>query len=71
MKTNQQEFDVKGISYIIRSAMDKDAKSLSEIRVQIDGETENLDREQGEAFIDTPGFERLIETDTRNSRNLF
>ncbi|MBE0337263.1 GNAT family N-acetyltransferase [Paenibacillus sp. 23TSA30-6] len=46
-------------------------KSLSEIRLQIDGETENLDREQGEAFIDTPGFERLIETDTRNSRNLF
>ncbi len=62
---------MKGISFIIRPALDKDAKSLSEIRLQIDGETENLDREQGEAFIGTPGFERLIETDIRNSRNLF
>lgn len=71
MKTNQKEFSVNGISYIIRSAINKDARDLSEIRLQIDGETQNLDREKGEAFIDIPGFEKLIETDTQNERNLF
>ena len=71
MKINQKEFSVNGISYIIRSAINKDAKDLSEIRLQIDGETQNLDREKGEAFIDIPGFEKLIETDTQNKRNLF
>jgi len=71
VKINQKEFSVNGISYIIRSAINKDAKDLSEIRLQIDGETQNLDREKGEAFIDIPGFEKLIETDTQNKRNLF
>ncbi|KEO76809.1 GNAT family N-acetyltransferase [Paenibacillus sp. FSL M8-0228] len=71
MKINQQEFDVQGMRYTVRSAMIQDAKNLSEIRLLIDGETENLDREKGEAFISTSGFEQLIETDTENNRNLF
>ena len=71
MIINKQEFYVNGINYIIRSAMEKDAKELSELRLQIDGETENLDREKGEAFIDTLGFEKLIRTDTESSCNLF
>ncbi|WP_410512250.1 GNAT family N-acetyltransferase [Paenibacillus sp. BR2-3] len=71
MKINNKEFYVNGINYTVRSAIGKDAQDLSELRVQIDGETENLDREQGEAFIDGPGFEQMIETDTENSRNLF
>ncbi|MRN55639.1 GNAT family N-acetyltransferase [Paenibacillus monticola] len=71
MQINKQEFRANGLSYTIRSAIDKDAKELSDIRLQIDGETENLDREQGEAYIDTPGFEEIIRTDTQNSRNLF
>ncbi len=33
-------------------------------------ETENLDREQGQAFIDTSGFEHIIQTDTVKPRNL-
>jgi RimJ/RimL family protein N-acetyltransferase len=41
------------------------------LRLQIDGETENLDRERGESFIDVAGFERLIHTDTVSARNLF
>lgn len=42
---NSQEFNVNGISYTIRQAMINDAKELSKVRLQIDGETENLDRE--------------------------
>jgi ribosomal protein S18 acetylase RimI-like enzyme len=49
----------------------EDAKSLSEVRLQIDGETENLDREKGEAYIDESGFKQIIKDDTESSRNLF
>ncbi|AKG34615.1 GNAT family N-acetyltransferase [Paenibacillus durus] len=71
MQINPQEFSVNGLGYTIRSAVAYDAPALSEIRVRIDGETENLDREPGEAFIDTPGFEQMIRTDTESRRNLF
>ncbi|WP_313804988.1 GNAT family N-acetyltransferase [Cytobacillus sp.] len=71
MLTIKQEIEVRGINYIIRSATIKDAQELSDLRVQIDGETENLDREKGEGFIDAAGFEQLIQTDTENSKNLF
>ncbi|UOR12805.1 GNAT family N-acetyltransferase [Halobacillus amylolyticus] len=71
MIINKRDFYVKGINYTVRSAIDRDAKELSALRLQIDGETENLDREKGEAFIDIPGFEQIIKTDTEHSRNLF
>jgi RimJ/RimL family protein N-acetyltransferase len=71
MIINKKEFYVNGINYTVRSAIDKDAKDLSELRLQIDGETENLDREKGEAFIDISGFEQIIKTDTEKPRNLF
>lgn len=71
MKVNQREFSVNGVCYTIRPAMNKDAKNLSEVRLQIDGETQNLDREKGEAYIDTPSFEKLIKTDTEHQRNHF
>lgn len=71
MIITSQEYNVNGRAYTIRSAVEKDALALSDVRLQIDGETENLDREQGEAFIDTPGFEQIIKTDTENPRNLF
>jgi ribosomal protein S18 acetylase RimI-like enzyme len=71
MKTSKREFYVKGIRYSIRSAVPKDALHLSEVRLQIDGETENMDRERGEAFIDKLGFEKLIKTDDEHPRKLF
>ncbi|MFD1775035.1 GNAT family N-acetyltransferase [Paenibacillus rhizophilus] len=71
MKIEEQKFKVNGLSYTVRSALVQDAKSLSEIRVQIDGETENLDRERGEGFIDAPGFEQIIKADTESRVNLF
>ncbi|SFF00733.1 Protein N-acetyltransferase, RimJ/RimL family [Bacillus sp. OV194] len=71
MIVSKKEFHVKGLDYTIRSAMDEDAKELSDLRVQIDGETENLDREKGEAFIDASGFEQIIQTDRENKTSLF
>lgn len=71
MIITNQEFYANGINYTIRSAIAKDAKELTDVRVKIDGETDNLDREQGEAFIDTAGFEQIIHTDIEQPRNLF
>lgn len=71
MKINQQEFNAKGMTYIIRTAIHKDAQFLSAIRLQIDGETQNLDREKGEDFINVTGFEQLIKADTAHNCNLF
>lgn len=71
MIIDQQIFSVRGIQYIIRSAIPTEAEALSKLRVQIDGETENLDREPGEAFIDELGFKELIQTDSKEPRNLF
>lgn len=71
MIIHHQDFNVKELNYTIRSAVERDAKNLSELRLQIDGETENMDREKGEAFIDQAGFEKIIETDTNHPRNLF
>ncbi|MEH7351345.1 GNAT family N-acetyltransferase [Gottfriedia acidiceleris] len=71
MKIQPQKFMENGLQYIIRRAVLTDAKQLSSLRVQIDGETENLDREAGEAFIDPNGFEQLIISDTETIKNLF
>lgn len=71
MKIGNCEVEVQGLNYTIRSAEDKDAAELSRLRLQIDGETENLDRVQGEGFIDASGFKQLIRADTDDSRNLF
>ena len=68
---NIQEFIVDGLPICIRPAESEDAAALSPLRVQIDGETENMDREPGEAFLDVPAFERIIEADAANPRNLF
>jgi ribosomal protein S18 acetylase RimI-like enzyme len=71
MMINNQEYHVNGLSYTIRSAVEKDAETLSKLRLQIDGETEYLDRGPGEGFIDVSGFEQLIKSDSESSRNLF
>lgn len=71
MIMNDKHFEVKGLQYTIRSAKVDDAEQLSAVRLQIDGETENMDRERGEAFIDPAGFREVIRTDAERSRNLF
>lgn len=71
MIIESKHFEVKGLCYTVRSANLDDAAQLSEVRLQIDGETENMDRERGEAFIDPAGFRELIRTDAERPRNLF
>ncbi|MDQ0226472.1 hypothetical protein J2S02_002817 [Metabacillus niabensis] len=71
MEISNKEFNVKDQQYVIRSAAMNDAKQLSEVRVQIDGETEYLDRESGEGLIDEEGFKQLIIKDSEASNHLF
>ncbi|MCM3609825.1 GNAT family N-acetyltransferase [Planococcus sp. MERTA32b] len=71
MRVKKKVFIASELQYSIRSAEEADAKSLSEVRLQVDGETENLDREPGEAYIDEAGFIRIIEKDAASSSNLF
>ncbi|QWH01204.1 GNAT family N-acetyltransferase [Bacillus mycoides] len=66
-----QEFHINGLTYTVRSAVQTDAEQLSAIRVQIDGETENMDREAGEGFIDKIGFQKIVKTDSEEMKNLF
>jgi hypothetical protein len=68
---NQKEYAINHLHYIIRSANEEDAQCLFEVRVQIDGETENMDREAGEAYIDEAGFKKIIHDDTESDRSLF
>lgn len=71
MLIKDQDYTIKGLNYTIRSAVYDDAEALSHLRLQIDGETENLDREPGEAFIDQTGFEQLIKADSESEKNIF
>ncbi|REK77600.1 GNAT family N-acetyltransferase [Paenibacillus paeoniae] len=71
MIVKQQSFEVRGLRYSIRSANEEDAAALSQLRVKIDGETEHMDREAGEAFISAEGFKELIQSDSERERNLF
>lgn len=71
MKAEQTDFFINQLHYCIRSANDEDAKELSEVRVQIDGETENMAREQGEGYIDEQGFKRIIAEDLQAEKTYF
>ncbi|PFG05389.1 GNAT family N-acetyltransferase [Bacillus sp. es.034] len=64
-------FHIRNLTYTIRSAKVEDAQKLSEVRLQVDGETENMDRERGEAYIDEDGFIQIIQEDSESPRNLF
>lgn len=71
MIIKRQELHINGLAYTIRSAAETDAEQLSKIRVRIDGETENMDREAGEGFIDKVGFQKIIKADSEEMQNLF
>ncbi|WP_165996167.1 GNAT family N-acetyltransferase [Bacillus sp. Cs-700] len=71
MIVNSKEYEVNNLNYKIRSAQIEDAKALSELRLQIDGESENLDRVKGEAYIDGEGFKAIITSDSESLNNIF
>ncbi|MEK3805425.1 GNAT family N-acetyltransferase [Bacillus sp. FSL H8-0547] len=68
---NLNVYTKRDVHYIIRTAEPEDAKELSEVRWQIDGETENLDRVQGEAHLNEHRFRQLIMDDSEKTCNLF
>lgn len=71
MKIAPRDFAGKGLAYTLRSAQEEDASELVAVRLQIDGETENMDRERGEGFLDEAAFRELIRADSESERNLF
>lgn len=71
MKIETKEYEVHGLDYTIRSAAESDAAYLPELRVLIDGETENLDREAGENSLSKADFNQLIKEDTKEANHLF
>ncbi|MFI8685738.1 GNAT family N-acetyltransferase [Rossellomorea sp. NPDC077527] len=71
MIINPKEYNIRNLLYTIRSATEADAINLSDVRLQADGETENMDRERGEAYIDEEGFKQIIQEDSDSAQNLF
>ncbi|GKX28669.1 acetyltransferase [Vallitalea longa] len=71
MIIENKEIEGKEIKWILRCPTKEDAYELSKLRVQIDGETENLDRELGEALLTPEGFEKIIYDDLMRERNIF
>ncbi|MCT2535477.1 GNAT family N-acetyltransferase [Aquibacillus koreensis] len=71
MKVINKNYTIHDLTYMIRTANEFDAKQLSDVRLQIDGETENMDRERGEAYIDESGFKQIIKSDREKNCNLF
>lgn len=61
----------QSLKWILRCPTQYDADELSKLRVKIDGETENLDREAGEGLLSEEDFENLIYEDNESDRNLF
>ncbi len=71
MKIESKKYQVHGLNYIIRSAAEADAVYLPELRVMIDGETENLDREAGEHLQSQADCSRQIKEDSEAPNHLF
>ncbi|MBN8236544.1 GNAT family N-acetyltransferase [Halobacillus kuroshimensis] len=71
MIVNTKQYEVRNLHYKVRSAQFKDAQALSELRLQIDGETENLDRVKGEAYINEEGFKDIIKSDSESLNTIF
>lgn len=61
----------KELNWILRCPTKDDAEELSILRILIDGETENLDREPGEALLTTDDFKRIIYEDNSSKTAIF
>lgn len=61
----------KNLTWSLRCPTKCDADELSKLRVQIDGETENLDREPGEGLLTAEDFEQMIDGDSADEKSLF
>ncbi|CAH2213555.1 GNAT family N-acetyltransferase [Tepidibacter aestuarii] len=71
MIIEKKRIEGKSITWILRCATKYDAIELSKLRVKIDGETENLDRETGEGLLTPEDFEKLIYEDSIDEKSIF
>lgn len=71
MVIENKKIEGGNLLWILRCPKVSDAGELSRLRLQIDGETENLDREPGEGYLSAEDFAELIKRDSIKERNLF
>ena len=71
MIIENKKIEGKSLTWILRCPTKYDATELSKLRVKIDGETENLDREPGEGLLTPEDFEKLIYEDRVAERTIF
>ena len=71
MIIENKKIEGKSLPWILRCPTKYDAVELSKLRVKIDGETENLDRESGEALLTPEDFEKLIYEDGVAEKTIF
>jgi RimJ/RimL family protein N-acetyltransferase len=71
MIIESKRIEGKKLKWILRCPTKYDAIELSKLRVKIDGETENLDREAGECLLTPEDFERIILQDSVAEKNIF
>ncbi|MDQ0185386.1 GNAT family N-acetyltransferase [Cytobacillus kochii] len=55
----------------IRKATVMDAERLSQLRLIVDGETDNFDRERGGDFLSTADFEEMIRSESVEKNSIF
>jgi len=67
----KQKIENRGLTWILRCPTKYDAIELSKLRVKIDGETENLDRESGEGLLTPEDFKKLIYEDLIAKNTIF
>jgi RimJ/RimL family protein N-acetyltransferase len=71
MLIENKKIEGKSLPWLLRCPTKYDAIELSKLRVKIDGETENLDRESGEGLLTPEDFEKLIYEDGVAEKNIF
>lgn len=71
MIIENKRIEGKNLTWMLRCPTKHDAIQLSKLRLKIDGETENLDREPGENLLTPEDFEKLIYEDLIAEKNLF
>lgn len=71
MIIESKKIEGKNLIWMLRCPTKQDAAELSQLRIEIDGETEYLDREAGEGFLSQEDFERLIYEDSIEKNSVF
>ncbi len=71
MIIDNMEIQGKTLKWILRCPTKEDATELSQLRIQIDAETENLDREPGEGLCTPEDFVKRIDEDAKAEKTIF